>query len=63
KTQKGYADFGRAFPWGIGGPSTNRGKYCGLYYAGNSAYENLCLIGVADANADCRGGHSYQVKP
>jgi len=49
-----YQAVGRKYPWGTGGPATNRGKYCALYYEVNNAGDRVTLIGVADANADCR---------
>lgn len=52
--KKGYADLGRIFPIGNDPTVPNNGKYCGLYYEVNNASERVTLIGVADANADCR---------
>lgn len=51
--KKGYNNAGRVYPQGTGG-TANTGKYCGLYYEVNNNRERVTLIGVADANADCR---------
>jgi len=48
-----YQGIGRKYPVGSG-TITNVGKYCALYYEVNNAGERVTLIGVADANADCR---------
>ncbi|MFC1479327.1 DUF2950 family protein [Planctomycetota bacterium] len=48
-----YQGIGRKYPPGTGS-ARNSGKYCALYYEVNNAGDRVTLIGVADANADCR---------
>lgn len=50
---KGAQARGKVYPSGVG-VLVNDGKYCGLYYEVNNAGDRVTLIGVADANADCR---------
>jgi len=49
-----YQGIGNSYPVGYDPTVPNSGKYCALYYEVNNAGERITLIGVADANADCR---------
>jgi len=49
-----YGGYGIRYPWGAGGPSTNRGKYCGLYFEVANDGERIQLIDNSLARADCR---------
>lgn len=49
-----YAGHGYRYPWGGGGPSTNRGKYCGLYFELANDRKRVQLIDNSLARADCR---------
>ncbi|MFC1479328.1 DUF2950 family protein [Planctomycetota bacterium] len=49
-----YQGYGYKYPWGGGGPATNRGKYCGLYFELGNDGKRVSLIDNALARADCR---------
>ncbi|MFH1708496.1 MAG: DUF2950 family protein [Planctomycetota bacterium] len=51
---KGYNCLPGHYLRGTGGPATNRGKFCALFYEDNNAGQQVSLISLADAMADCR---------